>query len=198
MELTSEEIGINKKSVILDPKHLDFNNCNSTSSNCSYRIVISAKPFSLILLSISEAFSNQNLQLKKAYFKSLLKDKSDCYYVNKTLFNDRELNEVENPDKLIVKAYSHSDEVSLVLLKDPKKLNTSEDDGRIEMNFVDEINFRVNFTQAVDNYLCVENMKPRQMSYRLFVYKESDSENVQKYNFLTNGWFLIFILFSSF
>lgn len=185
MKIESKQIGINRNSIILTPQFLEYNYCDKPESNCFYRIVISAKPFSLVLLSLTEAFTNTNLQLKKPYFKSLIYNKSDCYYLNKTLFQDDEIR--KNEDKLIIKSLSHSEEVSLVLLKDPKKLNSTEEDGRIEMNFIDEINFRLNFTQAIDNYICFENSKDTQMSYGLFVYKESDSENVQKFNYLTNG-----------
>jgi hypothetical protein len=191
MELKSKQIGINRNSIILKPQFMEFNNCDLPNSNCFYRIIISSRPFSLTSISLTEAFSNTNLQLKKLYYKSLIDNKADCYYVNKTLFSDEELkkNKNENEDRLILKSFSHSDQLSLVILKDYSKLNSTNDndDGRIEMTFIDEINFRLNFTQAIDNYICIENTKSEQVSYSLFVYKESESESVQKYNYLTNG-----------
>jgi hypothetical protein len=196
MEIKSTQIGINRNSVILKPQFLEYNNCDKPESNCFYRILISSKPFSLTLISLTEAFTNTNLQFKKLYYKSLINDKADCYYLNKTLFSNEELisnsnsNINKNPDRLIIKSYSPSDQLSLVILKDPKKLNTTDDDdSRIEMTFLDEINFRLNFTEAIDKYICLENIKSDQISYSLFVYKESDSENIQRYNYLTNGNF---------
>lgn len=52
------------------------------------------------------------------------------------------------------------------------------------------MSFRLNFTQAINKYLCVEDYMKKFTTYGLVVYKESDSENMQKYNFLTNGKFI--------
>ncbi len=118
---------------------------------------------------------------------SLLPDKFNCYYFNKTLFSKEEL--VNNTDKIIVSANSYLQDVGLVILDDYKNLKKNVNDGRIEFNFKDEVIPRLNFTQIVSKYLCLESYLNKFTSYNLFVYRESEAEANQRLNFLTNGVF---------
>lgn len=150
-------------------------------------MIISAKPNAVILFGVKEAYKNKDLVLDKFYTGSLLPGKFECFYFNKTLFTDEEL-KIQD-DKLILLANSFTQDVGMVLLDKWENLQNSRDDGRIEFNFKDEMSFRLNFTQAINKYLCVEDYMKKFTTYGLVVYKESDSENMQKYNFLTNGKF---------
>ena len=153
--------------------------------DCYYRFVISGKQNSDILIGVREAFINEDIILNKFYMSSLLPDKFNCYFFNKTLFSKEELE--NNSDKLIVSASSFLQDVGLVILDDYKNLKKNVNDGRTEFNFKDEIIVRLNFSQVVDKYLCMESYLNKFTSYNLFVYRESETEINQRMNFLTNG-----------
>lgn len=172
-------------SVFLEPKFLTQTN-GCTGSDCFYRIVISAKPGSLIIITVVEAFTTRDLSLNKIYRKSLLPEKFDCFYINRTIISEDEI--LKDTDKLIFHASSYTQDVGLVILPDSKKLkDNNPNDGRIQHIFKEEINFQMKFADALNKYLCIYPNVDRFTSYQLFVYKESESENIQKMNFLTNG-----------
>jgi len=115
----------------------------------------------------------------------LLPDKFNCYYFNKTVFTKEELE--KNTEKIIVNANSYWQDVGLVILDDWKNLAKDLNDGRLEFNFKDEVVVKINFTQIVNKYLCMESYLKKFTSYNLFVYRESDAEFLQRMNFLING-----------
>lgn len=154
---------------------------------CHYRFVISAKANSDIFIGVKESFVNQDIAMNKYYMSSLLPDKFNCYFFNKTLFSKEELE--NNTDKIIVSASSYLQDVGLVILDDYKNLKKDVNDGRIEFNFKDEVIARLNFTQIVNKYLCMESYLNKFTSYSLFIYRESEAEANQRLNFLTNGNF---------
>jgi hypothetical protein len=172
-------------SAFLEPNFIkdSLNECK----DCYYRFVLSAKPDSDIFIGVKESFVNQDIIFNKYYMSSLLPDKFNCYYFNKTLFSKEEIE--KNTDRIIVSAGSYLEDVGLVILDDYKNLKKEVNDGRIEFNFKDEIIVRLNITQVVDKYLCMETYLNKYTSYSLFVYRESESEFIQRLNFLTNGIF---------
>jgi len=160
--------------------------------DCYYRIVLSTKPDSDIFIGVKESFVNQDIIFNKYYMSSLLPDKFNCYYFNNTLFSKEEIE--KNTDRIIVSAGSYLEDVGLVILEDYKNLKKEVNDGRIELNFKDEVIVRLNITQVVDKYLCMETYLNKFTSYSLFVYRESEAEFVQRLNFLTNGIFTCYFL----
>lgn len=152
---------------------------------CYYRFVISAKPNSDVFIGVKESFVNEDIILNKYYMGSLLPQKFNCYYFNKTLFSKEELE--KNTDRIIISASSYLQDVGLVILDDYNNLKKDPNDGRVEFNFKDEVIARVNFTQVVNKYLCMESYLNKYTSYSLFVYRESEAETNQRLNFLTNG-----------
>lgn len=178
-------------SAFLEPTFLREN--QNGCKDCYYRFVLSAKPNSDMFIGIKESFVNEDIVLNKHYMSSLLPDKFQCYYFNNTLFTKEEID--KNTDRIIISAGSYLQDVGLVILDDYKNLKKDANDGRIEFNFKDEVIARLNFTQVVNKYLCMESYLNKFTSYSLFVYKESEAEFNQRFNFLTNGIFYLFVYF---
>ncbi len=142
-------------------------------------------PESHVLIGVKESFINEDFILKKNFMGSILPDKHSCFSFNKVNFTKEDVE--KNTDKIIFSASSFMEDVKMVILDDYQNLQKNVNDGRTEFNFNDELIIRLNFTQILNKYLCIQSSLNKFISYRLFAYKESEVEDIQGMNFLING-----------